>query len=81
MWRGTPQPRSAIDDRTAGHPGYAISQRIRKRVEDAFGSAKLAAGLPKTRHRGLLKIDRQFTLVMAAYDLVHPPKLPATAAR
>jgi len=32
--------RSAIDEGTAGHPGYAISQRIRKRVEEAFGWAK-----------------------------------------
>jgi hypothetical protein len=32
--------RSAIDDGTAGDPGYAISQRIRKRVEEAFGWAK-----------------------------------------
>ena len=37
--------RSAIDDRTARHPGYAISQRIRKRVEEAFGWAKTVAGL------------------------------------
>jgi len=28
------------------------------------------AGLRKMRHRGLLKIDWQFTLAMAAYDLV-----------
>jgi hypothetical protein len=49
--------RSAIDDRTAGHPGYAISQRIRKRVEEAFGSANTVAGLPKLRHRGLLEVD------------------------
>jgi hypothetical protein len=25
---------SAIDGRTAGHPGYAVSQRVRKRVEE-----------------------------------------------
>jgi hypothetical protein len=54
--------RSAIDEGTAGHPGYAISQRIRKRVEEAFGWAKTVAGLRKMRHRGLLKVDWQFTL-------------------
>ena len=63
--------------RTAGHPGYAISQRIRKRVEEAFGWAKTVAGLRKMRHRGLLKVDWQFTLAMAAYDLVRLPKLLA----
>ena len=71
--------RSAIDEGTAGHPGYAISQRIRKRVEEAFGWAKTVAGLRKMRHRGLLKVDWQFTLAMAAYDLVRLPKLLAPA--
>jgi hypothetical protein len=33
------------------------------------------AGLRKMRHRGLLKVDWQFTLAMAAYDLVRLPKL------
>jgi transposase len=69
--------RSAIDEGTAGHPGYAISQRIRKRVEEAFGWAKTVAGLRKMRHRGLLKVDWQFTLAMTAYNLVRLPKLLA----
>ena len=72
--------RSAIDDRTTRHPGYAISQRIRKRVEEAFGWAKTVAGLRKMRHRGLPKVDWQFTLAMAAYNLVRLPKLLAAAA-
>jgi len=29
--------RSAIDGRTTRHPNYAVSQRIRKRIEEAFG--------------------------------------------
>lgn len=29
--------RSAIDERTTRHAGYAISQRVRKRVEEVFG--------------------------------------------
>jgi hypothetical protein len=28
---------SAIDRRTTRHGGYAVSQRIRKRIEEAFG--------------------------------------------
>jgi hypothetical protein len=28
---------SAIDGRTTRHAGYAFSQRIRKRIEEAFG--------------------------------------------
>ena len=72
--------RSAIDRRTTRHPGYAISQRIRKRIEEVFGWAKTVAGLRKMRHRGLPKVDWQFTLAMAAYDLVRLPKLLAEPA-
>jgi transposase len=72
--------RSAIDARTTRHPGYEISQRIRKRIEEAFGWAKTIAGLRKLHHRGLAKVDWQFTLAMAAYDLVRLPKLLAAAA-
>jgi Transposase DDE domain len=72
--------RSAIDDHTTHHPGYAISQRIRKRAEEAFGWAKTVAGLRKMRHRGVLKVDWQFTLAMAAYDLVRLPNLLASVA-
>ena len=32
--------RSAIDGRTTRHPGYAVSQRIRKRIEEVFGWTK-----------------------------------------
>ncbi len=67
--------RSAIDGRTTRHPGYAVSQRVRKRIEEAFGWAKTVAGLRKARHRGLPKVDWQFTLAMAAYNLARLPKL------
>ena len=36
---------SAIDGRTTRHPGYAVSQRIRKRVEEVFGWMK-TVGVP-----------------------------------
>jgi hypothetical protein len=44
--------RSAIDGRTTHHPGYAVSLRIRKRIEEAFGWAKTVAGLRKARAAG-----------------------------
>jgi IS5 family transposase len=72
--------RSAVDGRTTRHAGYALSQRIRKRIEEAFGWAKTVAGLRRMRHRGLAKVDWQFTLSMAAYDLVRLPKLLAEPA-
>jgi len=72
--------RSAIDGRTTRHSGYAVSLRIRKRIEEAFGWAKTIAGLRKARHRGLPKVRWQFTLAMAAYNLVRLPKLLAAVA-
>jgi IS5 family transposase len=72
--------RSAIDGRTTRHSGYAVSMRIRKRIEEAFGWAKTVAGLRKMRHRGLPKVDWQFTLAMTAYNLIRLPKLLADPA-
>ncbi|HOV31694.1 MAG TPA: IS5 family transposase [Anaerolineaceae bacterium] len=61
---------SAIDRRTTRHPGYAISQRVRKRVEEIFGWIKTVGNFRKTRHRGLHLVDWMFTLTAAAYNLV-----------
>ncbi|MCA3335986.1 MAG: transposase, partial [Roseomonas sp.] len=72
--------RSAIDGRTTRHAGYAISLRMRRRIEEAFGWAKTVAGLRKARHRGLPKVGWRFTLAMAAYKLVRLPKLLVVAA-
>jgi IS5 family transposase len=69
--------RSAIDKRTTRHPGYGASQRIRKRIEEAFGWMKTIGGLRKTKLRGLPKVDWAFTFVAAAYNLVRAPKLIA----
>lgn len=66
---------SAIDGRTTRHAGNAVSQGIRKRIEEAFGWAKTIAMMRKSRHRGLDKVRWQFTLTMAAYNLVRLPKL------
>jgi hypothetical protein len=66
---------SAIDKRTTRHPGYGQSQRIRKRIEEAFGWIKTVAGLRQTKLRGLRKVDWAFAFAAAAYDLVRLPKL------
>jgi transposase len=62
--------RSAIDGRTTRHPGYAISQKKRKRVEEIFGWMKTVGGMRKLRHRGLERVTWMFTLAAAAYNLV-----------
>ena len=61
---------SAIDARTTQHPGYAISQRKRKRIEECFGWLKTIALLRKVRHRGVFKVGWVFTFAAAAYNLV-----------
>jgi transposase len=71
-------PRStAIDGRTTRHGGYAVSQRLRKRIEEVFGWGKASAGLAKVKLRGLRKVDAAFTLMLVAYNLVRLPKLLA----
>jgi transposase len=67
--------RSAIDGRTTRHGGYAASQRIRKRIEEAFGWIKTVAGQDKTRFRGRDRVGWAFTFAAAAYNLVRLPKL------
>lgn len=62
--------RSAIDERTTRHEGYALSQRKRKRVEEVFGWMKTIGLMRKTRHRGLRKVSWVFTFTAAAYNLV-----------
>ena len=69
---------SRIDGRTTRHPGYAISLRIRKRIEEGFGWAKQVAGLAQVKLRGLARVDFAFVLGLAAYNLVRLPKLLAS---
>ena len=78
--RNTSGRRSSIDPCTTRHAGYAASQRIRKRIEEAFGWIKTVAGLRKTKLRGLERIDWAFTFAAAAYNLVRAPRLLAAAA-
>jgi transposase len=72
--------RSAIDRRTTRHPGYRASQRVRKRIEEAFGWIKTIAGQSRTKLRGLARARWSFTLAAAAYNLVRLPKLLAGSA-
>ena len=69
-----------IDARTIRHPGYAISQQKRKRVEEIFGWLKTVGGLRKTRHRGVERVGWMFTFALAAYNLVRMRNLAAIAA-
>lgn len=61
---------TAIDGRTTRHPGYAISQRKRKLVEQVFGWLKTIGLLRKLRHRGSQRVDWIVTFTAATYNLV-----------
>jgi transposase len=78
--QNTTNRRSAIDGRTTRHSGYAVSQRIRKRIEEAFGWIKTVAGQRKTRFRGIDRVGFAFTFAAAAYNLIRLPKLLQEAA-
>jgi transposase len=67
--------RSTIDRRTTRHQAYSASQRIRKRIEEAFGWMKTIAGLRKTKFRGVDRVGWAFAFAAAAYNLVRLPKL------
>ena len=62
-----------------GIPGYATSQRSRKRIEEAFGWIKTVAGLRKTRFCGLARVDLAFTVEAGACNPVQLPRLLAGA--
>jgi transposase len=66
----TPQHPSAIDGRTTRHPGYAVSQQKRKRIEELFGWTKTIGGMRQTRHRGRRRVEWMFVFTTAVYNLV-----------
>jgi hypothetical protein len=56
-----------------GTAGYAVSQHIRKRIEEAFGWIKTIAGQEKSQFRRRDRVGRAFTFAAAAYNLVRLP--------
>jgi hypothetical protein len=68
---------SAIDGRTTRHPGYAVSQRLRQRVEEIFGWMKTVGGFRRTPWRGVERTGLVGYLVATAYNLVRISRLLA----
>ena len=66
---------SMLDGRTTRHPGYSVSQRCRKKVEEIFGWMKTVGGFRKTRYRGQSRTALWAHLVGAAYNLLRMAKL------
>ncbi|BBU30309.1 hypothetical protein BTHE68_40430 [Burkholderia sp. THE68] len=71
---------SAIDARMTRWPGYALSQRKRKCIEQVLGWSKTVGKIPQAMYRGLKCIDQLFLLTQAANNLTHMRTLAARAA-
>jgi hypothetical protein len=70
---------SAIDQRTTRHPGYAVSQIMRKLIETIFGDGKQHGTLRQLKLRGLERAALVFALTMTAVNLRRLPKLYAAS--
>lgn len=68
---------SAIDEQTARHPRYGMSQSRRAMVECIFGWGKQHGTMRKTKHRGIARVAADFLLNLIAYNLIRIPKLVA----
>ncbi|MDP2226462.1 MAG: transposase [Moraxellaceae bacterium] len=62
--------RSAIDERTTRHEGYAISMNKRKLIETTFGWRKQYGGLRRVMLRGLERVGNRVMLVLCAFNLL-----------
>ena len=73
MWRKTRAGAVRLSIAATRHSGYAVSQRIRKRIEEAFGWIKTVAGQEKTKFQAATA-SVGLHLSAAAYNLVRLPK-------
>ena len=78
--QNTTNRRSAIDGRTTRHPGHAVSQRIRKRIEEPFGWTKTIAGGRKLRYIGQRRNRAWFLMTGAVYNIIRIAALDSDAA-
>ena len=67
--------KTAVPSEVAASVRYAISQRLRKRVEEGFGWTKTVGGLAQVKVRGLAKVRAAFVFAMAASAIVRLPSL------
>ena len=67
-----------LDGRTTRSVGYALSQKIRKRIEEGFGWFKTVGGARKTRYRGSARVALHIKLTAVANILLRMAKLCPT---
>jgi hypothetical protein len=69
--------KTAVPGEVAASLRYAISQQLRKRIEECLGWGKTVGLLAQLKVRGLDKVRAVFVFAVAAYDIVRLPKLLA----
>lgn len=74
----TTRRRSRVDGRVTRHPGYAQSQRKRKRVEEFFGWVKTVGGGRKLAFIGIMKNQLWAYMAAAAFNLVRIANIART---
>ena len=72
--QNTSARRSAIDGRTTRHPGYAVSQRLRRRIEETFGRMKTVGSQHEARFRGREHVVWDIVITACADTLIRLPK-------
>ena len=60
--------------------GYAVSQRLRKRVEEIFGWMKAVGGFRRTRFQGRARTPMAGYFVAAAYNLLRMSRMVEVCA-
>jgi transposase len=70
-----PRRSSAVDARATRHPGYELSQVVRRRIESIFGWKKTVGGCRKSRYRGVERTGFFATIAGAAYNLIRMARL------
>jgi transposase len=70
---------SVIDARTTRHPGYVLSQAVRKRIEEHFGWGKTIGRIRQTVYRGIRRVDQHFKLTMTASNIIRIARIVTAA--
>ncbi len=77
---GKPRPwLGGLRTEERNHPGFAQSQKKRKRVEQVFGWIKQMAGMWQTKFRGTKRVEWMFRLAVSAWNLRRMQRLLAAA--
>ena len=71
---------SALDERTTRHPGYDVSQRKRKLIEEVFGWLKTVGPMRRPHFRGLRRMSWWFKFSVSVYNLMRIRNLTMRSA-